>query len=212
MFTSSFIASPPSAPPRDTEQSSNVSHLLTFPFKSVSISSVVVHCPSIVRNWRNHGRRRHWCSIKCLIWVCTVFNVAVSGYVLHSSRYSRDVETGSGSVPSKRWGLHSRVSPTMMPLAPVNSAFCNTSSQVRTLPLLTTGTPIPSTRVFTTDRSAAPCLRRRADGWRACNARKAAPDASRLVASASVDDAGLQSRNLAETGTLRDRDRDETMP
>src|SRR6266702_7213638 len=98
----------------------------------------------------------------------------------------------------------------MMPLAPVYSAFCNMSSQVRTFPLLTTGTPIPSTSAFTTDRSAAPCLRRRADGWRACNARKAAPDASRLLASASVDDAGLQSRNLAETGTLRDRDREET--
>ena len=98
----------------------------------------------------------------------------------------------------------------MIPPAPVYSAFCDTSSQVRTLPLLTTGTPIPSTRVFTTERSAAPCLRRRADGWRACKARKAAPDASRLLASASVDDTGLQSRNLAETGTLRDRDRDET--
>lgn len=153
--------------------------------------------------------------------------MAVPGYVLHSSRYSRDVETGSGSVPSKRllqmstvhayrsdapthWGFPSRVSPTMIPPAPVNSAFCNTSSQVRTLPLLTTGTPIPSTRAFTTDRSAAPCLRRRADGWRACSARKAAPDASRLLASVIVDDAGLQSRNLTETGTLRDRDRDET--
>ena len=36
------------------------------------------------------------------------------------------------------------------------------------------------------------------------------PDASRLLASASVDDTGLQSLNLAEMGTLRDRDRDET--
>ena len=79
-----------------------------------------------------------------------------------------------------------------------------------TLPLLTTGTPIPSTRVFTTERSAAPCLCQRADGWRACKARKAVPDASRLLASASVNDTGLQSLNLAETGTLRDCDRDET--
>jgi hypothetical protein len=44
----------------------------------------------------------HWCSIKCLIWVWMVFNVAVPGYVLHNSRYSSDAETGSGRVPSKR--------------------------------------------------------------------------------------------------------------
>src|SRR6266404_1875431 len=119
-------------------------------------------------------------------------------------RYTHDDPT------STHYGLPRRVSPTMKPLAPVYSAFCNTSSQVRTLPLLTTGTPVPSTRAFTTDRSAAPRLRWRVDGWRACNARKAAPAASRLVASVSVDDAGLHSRNLAETGTLRDRDRDVT--
>ena len=79
-----------------------------------------------------------------------------------------------------------------------------------TLPLLTTGMPIPSTRVFTTERSATPCLRWCANGWCACKARKAVPDALRLLASASVDDTGLQSLNLAETGTLRDCDRDKT--
>lgn len=79
-----------------------------------------------------------------------------------------------------------------------------------TLPLLTTGTPIPLMRVFTTERSATPCLCRRANGWCACKARKAAPDTSRLLASVSVNDTGLQSLNLAEMGMLRDHDRDKT--
>jgi len=73
-----------------------------------------------------------------------------------------------------------------------------------------TGMSRPSTRVFTTERSAAPCRRRRAEGWRACNARRAAPDAWRLVASSSVEDTGLQRRNLAETGTHNACERDET--
>jgi hypothetical protein len=98
-----------------------------------------------------------------------------------------------------------------MPLAPVKSLLHNTSSQVRTLPLLMIGMSTLSTRAFTTERSAAPCRRRRADEWRACRARKAAPDAWRLLASVSVDDTGLQRRNLAETVMLRERDRDETI-
>jgi hypothetical protein len=98
-----------------------------------------------------------------------------------------------------------------MPVAPVKSLLRDTSSQVRTLPLLMIGMSTLSTRAFTTERSAAPCRRRRADGWRACRARKAAPDAWRLLASVSVDDIGLQRRNLAETGMFRERDRDETI-
>jgi hypothetical protein len=97
-----------------------------------------------------------------------------------------------------------------MPLAPVKSLLRDTSSQVRTFPLLMIGVSTPSTRAFTTERSAAPCRRRRADGWRACRARNVAPEAWRLLASVSVDDTGLQRRNLAETGTLRECERDET--
>jgi hypothetical protein len=82
---------------------------------------------------------------------------------------------------------------------------------VRTLPLLTTGMSTPSTRVFTTERSAAPCRLRRADEWRACKARKDAPDAWRVLASVSVDDTGLQRRNLAETGTHNECEREETV-
>jgi len=100
----------------------------------------------------------------------------------------------------------------MTPLAPVYSLLWSTSSQVRTFPLLMTGMSTPSTRAFTTERSAAPCRRRRAEGWRACKARKAAPDAWRLLASVSVEDTGLQRRNLAETGTHNECERDETMP
>ena len=81
---------------------------------------------------------------------------------------------------------------------------------MRTFPLLMTGMSRPSTTVFTTERSAGPCRRRRAEGWRACNARKAAPDAWRLVARVSVEDTGLQRRNLAETGTHNACERDET--
>lgn len=99
----------------------------------------------------------------------------------------------------------------MTPLAPVYSLLCDTSSQVRTLPLLMTGMSTRSTRAFTTERSAAPCRRRRADGWRACKAMTAAPDAWRLLASVSVDDTGLQRRNLAETGTHSECERDETV-
>jgi len=73
-----------------------------------------------------------------------------------------------------------------------------------------TGMSRPSTTVFTTERSAGPCRRRRAEGWRACNARKAAPDAWRLVARVSVEDTGLQRRNLAEKGTHNACERDET--
>jgi hypothetical protein len=40
---------------------------------------------------------------------------------------------------------------------------------------------------------------------------KAAPDAWRLLASVSVDDTGLQRRNLAETGTDSECERDETV-
>jgi hypothetical protein len=39
---------------------------------------------------------------------------------------------------------------------------------------------------------------------------KAAPEAWRLLASVSVDDTGLQRRNLAETGTDSECERDET--
>jgi hypothetical protein len=74
-----------------------------------------------------------------------------------------------------------------------------------------TGMSTPSTRVFTTDRSAAPCLLRRADGWRACKARKEAPDAWMVLARVSVDDTGLQRRNFAETGTHNECERDETV-
>ena len=74
-----------------------------------------------------------------------------------------------------------------------------------------TGMSTPSTRDFTTERSAAPCRRRRADGWRACKAMKAAPDVWRLLASVSVDDTGLQRRSLADTGTDSECERDETV-
>lgn len=40
---------------------------------------------------------------------------------------------------------------------------------------------------------------------------KAAPDAWRLLASVRVDDTGLQRRNLAETGTDSEFERDETV-
>ncbi len=74
-----------------------------------------------------------------------------------------------------------------------------------------TGMSTPSTRVFTTERSAAPCRLRRGDGWRACKAMKDAPDAWRVLASVSVDDTGLQRRNLAETGTHNECEREETV-
>ena len=74
-----------------------------------------------------------------------------------------------------------------------------------------TGMSTPSTRAFTTDRSATPCRLRRADGWRACKTRKDAPDAWRVLASVSVDDTGLQRRNFAETGTHNECEREETV-
>jgi hypothetical protein len=61
-------------------------------------------------------------------------------------------------------------------------------------------------RLSTRERSAAPC--RRVDGWRACKTMKAAPDIWRLLASVSVDETGLQRRNLAETGTDSECERD----
>jgi hypothetical protein len=66
-------------------------------------------------------------------------------------------------------------------------------------------------RLSSRKRSAAPCRRRWArDGWLACKAMKVLPEAWRLLASLSVDDTGLQRRNLAETGTDSECERDET--
>ena len=110
-------------------------------------------------------------------------------------------------------GFPSSVSPTIIPFACVKARFASTSSQVRTFPLLTIGILIPESSAAsrsTSRRSAAPCLRRRADTVRACSVIQDAPAASKRRANVSVCEAGWQRRSFAETGTGRECERFDT--
>jgi hypothetical protein len=100
----------------------------------------------------------HWKSMMCLTCFFAISKFTLpSGHLLQTSRYSKDIWTGSGVTSANKLhfglilrppelrlrshqGLPNNVSPTIIPSARVNSWFRTTSSYALTFPLLITGT------------------------------------------------------------------------
>lgn len=158
--------------------------------------------------------------MKCLTcFFATSKSTLPSGHRLDTSRYSKDICTGSGVTPENKLscgsiphplelrleayqGLPNNVSPTIIPSARVNSRFCITSSYVLTFPLLITGIWRPSFKIFTWLRSAGPCRRFHVDAPnRACNVIHELPARESRFAKGRVYSTGLQRRILVEIGT-----------
>lgn len=85
-------------------------------------------------------------------------------------------------------GFPNNVSPTIRPSAPVCSRLFERSSKTRTLPLLIMGMVSRSDcfSFLTSDKSAAPCLRRLAEVVRACKVIQDEPDACSRSANSTV--------------------------